>query len=346
MSKRSKTSAVTASHSEVGIDVSKGWLDVSHQRAGTGVKSGRFDNEAQGHRSLIRWLRKASRGTSVRIIVEATGTYHLDVSQALHEAGMAVMVINPRVARNFSQTLMQRTRTDLTAATSLREYCARMEFTPWEPPRAQVRELRAVGRRLQALTEERTAERNRLHAVKVSREHSEIVRRDLELNIRHLTERMAALLEQAEVPIAADPELRRRYEQLQSVKGFGRKSAVCLLGELAMLPADMGTKQWVAHSGLDPSEQSSGSSVQRRPRISKQGNRHLRAALYMPALVAKQWDPNVRAFSQKLLAKKKAPLQITVAVMRKLLHAIHGMFASGTNFDGEKFYRIPPQQAA
>lgn len=346
MSKRTKSNAGTAGYSDVGIDVSKDWLDVSHQRASAAVKTGRFDNEGEGHRSMIRWLRKASRGTSVRIVVEATGTYHLDVSQALHEAGMEVMVINPRVARDFSQTLMQRTRTDLTAAANLREYCARMEFTRWQPPRPQVRELRAVGRRLRTLAEERTAERNRLHAVKVSREHSEVVRDDLELNIRHLTERMAAVLEQAELQIAADDELRRRYAQLLSIKGIGSLSAVCLLGELLALPTDMATKQWVAHSGLDPREHSSGSSVHRRPQISKQGNVHLRAALYMPAVVAKRWEPNVRAFSEKLLAKKKAPLQVTVAVMRKLLHAIHGMFASGTNFDGEKFYRIPTQQAA
>lgn len=346
MSKRSKGDAAMRQCSHVGIDVSKDWLDVSHQRSDAEVKTGRFDNTARGHRSLVGWLRKNSCGTSVRIVLEATGTYSSDVSLALHKAGMEVMVVNPKVARSFSQTLMQRTRTDLTAAASLREFSARMEFTRWQPPLPEVSELRAMGRRLRTLTEERTAERNRLHAAGVSREHSQVVRHDLELNIGHLSERLAALLEQAQAHIAAHPRLQGRYEQLLSIKGVGPTSAVCLLGELMMLPADMSAKQWVAHCGLEPREQSSGSSVHRRPRISKQGNSNLRAALYMPALVAKQWEPNVRAFSDKLLAKKKAPLQVIVAVMRKLLHAIHGMFASGENFDGEKFYRVPVPQAA
>jgi len=46
----------------------------------------------------------------------------------------------------------------------------------------------------------------------------------------------------------------------------------------------------------------------RKPaRISRTGNRHLRAALYMPALVAIQRDPNVRAFYEQLVARVRHP---------------------------------------
>ena len=77
-------------------------------------------------------------------------------------------------------------------------------------------------------------------------------------------------------------------------------------------------------------------------RISKVGNRHLRAALFLPAMVASQHEPRVRAFYEALLARGKKPMQALVAVMRKLLHAIHGMFRHDADFDGTKFFAQTP----
>jgi len=86
----------------------------------------------------------------------------------------------------------------------------------------------------------------------------------------------------------------------------------------------------------DPKHHESGSSIAQKPRISKAGNRYLRAALYMPALVAVQHDPALRAFYQRLLDHGKAKLQALVAVMRKLLHAAWGMFRNDQPYDGAK----------
>ena len=132
--------------------------------------------------------------------------------------------------------------------------------------------------------------------------------------------------------------MKRRFELLVSVRGIAQASAITLLAELAVLPEDMTTRQWVAHAGLDPRHYESGSSVRSAVRISKVGNRHLRAALFMPAMVAAQHEPRVKAYYEKLIAKGKKPIQALVAVMRKLLHAIHGMFHSDTVFEGTKFY--------
>ncbi len=70
-----------------------------------------------------------------------------------------------------------------------------------------------------------------------------------------------------------------------------------------------------------------------------------RAALYMPALSAKDHEPNVRAFYEMLLGRGKEKMQGVVAVMRKLLHAIHGMLHHNADFDGEKFYAMAAKKA-
>ncbi len=108
-----------------------------------------------------------------------------------------------------------------------------------------------------------------------------------------------------------------------------------------LLAPDLEVRQWVASAGLDPREYSSGTSVQKTVRISKAGNKHLRQALYMPALVAARHDPHCRAFYEKLQGRGKTKLQALVAVMRKLLHAIYGMFKHRQEYQGQKLYALP-----
>ena len=322
---------------DAGIDVSKNVLDVAIRRDGTHLETARFDNDAAGHRKLVRWLTKSAR--SVRVVLESTGTYSLDVALALHRArGIAVMVANPRAVKQFAGALMQRSKTDLTAAVALRDYATRMPFVAWQPPAAHVLDLRGVARRIAALVVERTRERNRLHALQATAQTLSIVINDVEVNIRHLERRIDVLTTDAVALITGHPDLHSAFERLTSVPGIATHTAVQLLPELLVLPDEMTVRQWVAHAGLDPRAHQSGTSVDKPARISKVGNAHIRRALFMPAFVAVQHNAHVKAFFDKLVARGKKPIQAYVAVMRKLLHAIYGMFATRTNFVAEKFH--------
>lgn len=324
-----------------GVDVSQQTLDVARREAaGTETGAAQFENTAAGHRQLLRWLTK--RGRHVRVVLEATGVYSLDLALALHGAPrVEVMVVNPRAARKFAEACLQRSSTDATMALALREFAARMEFVAWVPPTPAVCQLRALARRIAALTVEKTREQNRAHAAAASASTPAVIRNDIAVNVRHLERRIAELERHALALVAETPALQRPYTHLVSVRGIAAASALQLLGELLALPADMTARQWVAHCGLDVRQVTSGTSVHKTPRISKQGNAHVRRALYMPALVASQHEPHVRAFYEQLLAAGKKKLQALVAVMRKLLHAIYGMLKTDTDFEGAKFRRLP-----
>src|SRR5205085_4426184 len=140
----------------------------------------RFANDPTGHKALIRWLTRSGR--TVRVVLEATGTYSLDVALALHRTrGIAVMVANPRAIKQFTGALMQRSKTDLTAAVALCDFVIRMPFVAWQPPAGHVLELRGIARRIAALVVERTRERNRLHALAATAEASAVVCNDIEV---------------------------------------------------------------------------------------------------------------------------------------------------------------------
>ena len=156
-----------------------------------------------------------------------------------------------------------------------------------------------------------------------------------------MEQRIAQLTQDAVGFIQAQPALARQFALLQTMKGVGQTSAIALLGELLLLPPGLSHKQWVKAAGLDPREFTSGTSVHKRARLSKTGNRYIRMALYMPALSAKAHDPYVKGFFEHLIDLGKTPLQALCAVMRKLLHAMHGMLTQDKPFDNTRFYALP-----
>jgi transposase len=327
-----------------GVDVSKECLDASVRREAGRIETAQFTNDADGHRKLCAWLTK--RGRSARVVLESTGTYSLDVALALYRTrGIEVMVANPRVVKNFADALLQRSKTDKISAEVMREFCERMEFVAWHPPSSEVLKLRAFTRRLSTLSDQHARELNRLHALHASDEAIREVVNDIEVNLRHLERRMERLKTEALELVSSVPELARSQRHLISVRGIGAASAIQLLAELLVLPADMSARQWVAHAGLDVRSCQSGSSVHYRPRISKVGNARIRRALYMPALVAVQHEPSVKGLFEKLTERGKKPMVAYVAVMRKLLHAIYGMLKNDEDFDAEKFCARIPEAA-
>jgi len=326
-----------------GIEVSARTLVVRRRRPGSPDAVREFANTAAGHQALLRWLQSAGR--ALRVCLEATGLYGLDLALTLEAAGVALMVANPRAVRHFAQALMERSKTDRLDAEVLTEYAARLPFQPWRPPSPAALKLLAVARRLEDLTEMHAAEKNRLHAASISAALPSILRRDVQRSLQTLERAAQRLTRAAQEFIAADPLLTERYQLLLSIPGLGPTSALHVLAELLLLAPDLEVRQWVAYAGLDPRHYTSGSSVHKPARISKAGNKHLRRALYMPALVASQHDPHLGAFYQRLLARGKTKMQALVAVMRKLLHAIFGIFKHQLPYDGSKLFAPPiPQE--
>ena len=327
-------------HDDCGVEVSAERLLVGLVRADAPRLRREFPNTAAGHDALVRWLSEPSR--TVRVVMEATGLYGLDLALRLDaEGSLELMVANPRAVRHFAIALMERSKNDPIDTDVLVEFAQRMPFQRWVRPSAAALTLHALARRLESLTEMHAAEKNRLHAAQLSPALPAIVVRDLQRSLRGLERALHRLTRQAIEVIRQGPDLHLRYQLLLSACGIGPTSAVQILAQLAVLSPDLDVRQWVAQAGLDPRQHSSGSSVHKKPRISKNGNRHLRRALYMPALVAIRHEPHLRAFYYHLLARGKAKMQALVAVMRKLLHAIFGMFKHQQPFQGARLFALP-----
>jgi transposase len=334
---RSASGAVVQASVSCGIDVSAASLAVAVAKDGRdGFEEREFPNTEPGHRQLIAWLGRHK--APVRVSMEATGIYSLDVALALDAAeGIEVAVLNPRRALQFARSV-GRSKTDKADARALALFCRKMDFEPWRAPSKAALALRSLSRLIGTLVEDQARLNNRLHAAKSSATSPPCVLQELKRMLAAAGKRIARLRRLAVRTIGEDKELERKFRKLISIPGIAETSAAQLLGELAALDQNLTARQLVALAGLDPVHQVSGSSVRKPSHISRQGNANLRRGLFLPAMVAARHDPHLKAFYQLLLTRHKAKLQALIAVARKILHAIHGIFKTDTPYDGEKLF--------
>lgn len=321
-----------------GIDVGAEELVLIIRKNRISYKAQKFANTPADR---VRLVKKLVKLPGIIVCLEATGVYHFDLCLALHDAGVALMVINPKAAHNFAKSLMKNSKTDAVDAETLAQYAERMDFVAWVRPSDEKIAIRSLARRMNTLSRQKAAAKNQLHALASSQETPKAVLRDASLAISQLEKRIDRLTEDALALIGKHPDLERVFKLLTGIKGVAQTSAIALMGELLLLPPGLSHREWVKFAGLDPRAFDSGKSIHKPARLSKAGNRYIRSALYMPALSAKQHDPHVKAYFQHLVDNGKLPLQAVCAVMRKLLHAIHGMLKHDKPFDNTRFYAIP-----
>lgn len=307
-----------------GIDVSKAYLDLqlSDER-----KSLRFTNDSVGFMAIDTHLR-ARLAAPCLIALEPTGRYHFPVWRALHAAGHAVAPLNPLHVRRFAQSDGELTKTDaLDAAILARMALQRLPHAKVPPSEKQLR--------LKMLTtsiDDRTARRAALKAQRSEPRDPFIADLDEE-EITRLSDAINALKVARADQIGTDPRLARVSHILCSIPGIGEASAHRIIAEMPEI-GTLDEKQVAALLGAAPRANQSGNRDKRRH--IKGGRRRLRAALYLPALVASNANPDLKAFKQRLKDRGKASPVIITAVLRKLIILANALVAQNREWTPNK----------
>lgn len=321
-----------------GIEVSKDKLVVYKKGRYEAYSWREYTNKGRGHKALVKYL--TDDGRKARAVMEATGVYSLDVAILLSkQPDIEVMVLNPLRSHHFAQVVLNRSKNDKVDSMALLEFAERMEFVPFNPPLEKIYALRSIARRITSLNNQCVRQKNQKHASKSTRTTPKEVLKSTNAVIRVLDREIANLTNAAMKLIESDADLHHKFNLLVTIPGIAMISAIQILGEIAFYGQFLNRKKLVALAGLDPVEKQSGKSKPVDKGISKRGSSNFRRALYMPAMVAKRCDPNIKAFNEHLIGKGKKPKLITVAVMRKLIHSISGMFKNDEPWNGNKFYR-------
>ena len=309
----------------LGIDVAKAKLDVALLLPDGKFRSEVIPNTPEGFEKLAVWLER-NGAAQVHACMEATGIYWEAAAAFLAEKGHAVSVVNPAQISAFGSAALSRTKTDKKDARLIARFCAERRPPLWEPPPPETSELRALVTRRDALERMRTQEKNRLHVARAE------VRQSVERHVAYLEREIKDIDAEIQQKTDGDTHLKKQRELLGSIPGLGVKTIPVLLSFFSGKRFGS-SRQAAAYAGLDPRQHESGSSVRRKPRISKMGHAFLRKTLYMPAMVAVSRTSWGKAFKARLAANGKPPMVIICAMMRKLVHVAVGVLKSGKMFD-------------
>lgn len=310
----------------LGIDVGKSKLHVALLQTQGKTKPKVVANTAQGHQELLSWL--SHQGvTQVHACMEATSVYGEAVAEALYGAGHTVSIVNPARIKGFAQSELARTKTDTVDAALIARFCAALRPEPWQPVAPEVKQLQALVRRLEALQQMQQQEMNRLEAA------SDLVRPSIEEHLQYLQTDIKRTQQRIRDHFNQHPELKQRRDLLTSIPGIGQTTAAVILSEIVNWSIFESARQLAAYAGLTPQRHQSGTSVRGKTRLCRTGSKRLRKALYLPAVVAKQHNPLIRTFYERLLERGKTKMQSVAAAMRKLLHLVYGVLKSQRPFD-------------
>jgi len=310
----------------LGIDISKNHFDVALLLPSGKRKNKKFRNQPPGFEELETWLDKWGV-ESLHACLEATNIYGHRLAEFLYDQGFDVSMVNPARVKGYAQGELLRTKTDKQDAALIARFCQAMSPSLWVPEPKNVRELKALVRRLDALIEMKQQEVNRLDVA------DDVVQQDIEEHIILLCERIKQLRDAIKQHIDDDPDLREQRELLLSIPGVGEKTVAMVLSYFATIERFSSAKQLASFCGVTPRQVQSGTSINRYGRMSKVGPAQLRKALFFPAMVALKYNPLLLSMGERMLAAGKPKMVIIGAAMRKLIHLIYGVLKSRTPFN-------------
>jgi len=294
----------------IGIDVSKDWLDIVVIPSG---ETWRTENTESEMGVLVKKLESLK---PERIVIEATGGYERLVTTKLYLAKLPVCRVNPRRVRYFARSIGQLAKTDKLDAKVLARFGEVIKPALTQLPSEQEQLLSILLTRREQLLGILVAEKNRLGIAPAK------IRPSLKEHITWLKDQLKELDKEMDAFINDTPDLKEKDDFLQEVEGVGKRTSAKLIADVPELGA-CDRKQIAALIGTAPYNHDSG--YKKGQRAISGGRPDVRSVLYMAALTATRCNPVIKVFYQRLLKAGKKKKVAIVACMRKLLTILNAI---------------------
>ncbi|WP_134981669.1 IS110 family transposase [Neisseria gonorrhoeae] len=313
----------------VGLDISKLTFNASAM-VGNAEYSAKFDNDSKGLDQFSDRL-KSLGCQNLHICMEATGNYYEEVADYFAQY-YSVYVVNPLKISKYAESRFKRTKTDKQDAKLIAQYCRsaqESELVKRQKPTDEQYRLSRMTAAYAQIKSECAAMKNRHHAAKdeeAAKAYAEI--------IKAMNEQLEVLKEKIKEQ-TEKPNCKEGVKRLETIPAIGRMTAAVLFHHLTSSKFETSNK-FAAFAGLSPQQKESGTSVRGKGKLTKFGNRKLRAVLFMPAMVAYR----IRAFPDfiKRLEEKKKPKKVIIAaLMRKLAVIAYHVHKKGGDYDPSRY---------
>lgn len=302
----------------IGADISKDHIDLHRLPDGNRL---RVANDYMGFTAILGWIGSAP---VERIVYEPTGAYHKAFERFMLHRSLPVSKVNPRQARRFADVLGKPVKTDRADAEMLAQFGILLTPRLLRPDAASLAELKELHAARLALVKDRTAAKNRGKNI-----IQPLLKRQNAARLKQIEAQLAQVEQAISGHIAMNESLKARFDILNSIPGLAKVTAFTLLIEMPEL-GELDEKAAGKLAGLAPSDRQSGRWTGHA--FIAGGRAIVRHALYMPALVAIRFNPDLKAKYDALRKGGKPPKVAITAIMRKLVVLANALLRKQKNW--------------
>ena len=304
----------------IGIDVSKDSFVAAYPTK-SGYTTKTFPNTTSGVRKFINSL-----PADCHCVMEATGNYSMLLLYLLQQANIIVSMENPQKIKHFARAMLSTTKTDEIDAKLIATYGEKMTPAPYKIPSESIILLKQKRTVLRQLKKQLTATINLQQSLAVLPKQDPASKVAIEQTIKFLRKQISKMEE--EITNLSNKEFGRQVKLLTSIKGISVTIASALILATGGFTYFSNAKQISRFLGLCPTYQQSGTSVNFKGHINRNGDTHLRSQMYVAAFASIRCNAACRETYERLRARGKSGKLAVVAVANKL---IRQAFAVVTN---------------
>tara|TARA_R110002049_G_scaffold53650_2_gene149788 strand:+ start:550 stop:1638 length:1089 start_codon:yes stop_codon:yes gene_type:complete len=295
-----------------------------------------FANRPGGHKACLSWLRRhAGQAGSLRVSMEATGVYYEPLALFVQEQApdIHLSVVLPSKAKRYLQSRGLRSKTDKIDAYGLALMGAERVLAGWAGIDPFWRNLRQLTRTRTSLMDQRTQLGNQWHALAHSGHPAGEAGEALRQTIAAISEQIEGLTQRIYRHLRSRKDLAGQVERLRSIPGIGLLTIATVLAETNGFERFSSLSQLISYSGYDVVIRESGKWAG-KPKISKQGSKYIRRAMYMPAsVVVRSAKGPIYALYQRQVGTHNIKMKGHVAVQKKLLTYMYTLWNNRQWYD-------------
>lgn len=323
----------------IGIDVAKSTLQVFVPKNEMDIE---IENSLEGLKMLYSKLKKRYRKSieDIVFVYESTGSYSAILEHYCQSKSIKCFKVGAYQSASFSKVIKNRSKTDKLDARMLSQmHILAKEGEIRVPSRDEkAHQIRSLIKYYQSLVKEERRKANYLEAATYNLEDYYVLKQ-VKRKIIQLQKEQTEIIEKIIEIISSNSHYLEAYTNILSIKGIGEKSAIILLYLFLRYP-NASRQQLTALCGLDPIQRSSGTSVQHKERISKQGLSLIREILYMPTLVSVRYNKEMKIVYDRLVERGKPKMVAQMAVMRKIILLAHSLYKNKQKYDPDRYLQF------
>ena len=317
----------------LGIDISKITLDVTLYDKKLLKRSShiKVSNDTKGFTKLIKWLKKGVGSLDLLFIcMEHTGVYGIDLAVFLEDNNVSYSMVSPlHIKRSLGLT---RGKNDKVDSYQISRFCYlhRSELEISKLPAVSIQKIKGLINERERLVKMQTVEKQVLKELKSISICSTIKR--IKSRLKLFSEDINFIEREIEKIIKSKSAISKNYQLIRSVTGIGLVNATLFIIYSNNFEGFTDARKYACYSGIAPFENSSGTSVRGKTKVSHLANKRLKANLSNGARSAVQNDPELQLYYKRKAKEGKEHGVIMNAVKFKLIMRVFAVVKRGTPY--------------